>query len=220
MKKEEFVDSELNEDKDTEVKAEEAENVEISEENEIKEEANQEEKKEAEPDEAESEETETEKEGKKKPFFAKKEKKDKRDEKIAELNDRVMRQMAEFDNYRKRTDKEKAMMFDMGVKSFAEKILPVIDNFERGLQSLSEEEKQQPFAVGMDKVYKQLMLELTNLGVVEIEALNKEFNPDLHNAVMHVEDENFGENTVCEVFQKGYMYKDSVVRCAMVKVAN
>ncbi len=217
MKKEEFADSDLNEKESEEVKAEEAENEEKSEE-EIKEEADQEEKNETEPDEAETDETE--KEGKKKPFFAKKEKKDKRAEKIAELNDKVMRQMAEFDNYRKRTEKEKAMMFDMGVKSFAEKILPVIDNFERGLQSLSEEEKQQPFAVGMDKVYKQLMLELTNLGVVEIEALNKEFNPDLHNAVMHVEDENFGENTVCEVFQKGYMYKDSVVRCAMVKVAN
>jgi len=150
----------------------------------------------------------------------KKEKKDKKDTQIEELNDRILRQMAEFDNYRKRTEKEKAAMFDMGAKNIIEKILPVIDNFERGFDMLSEEEKAQPFAAGMEKVYKQMMTGLEEAGLKEIEALNCEFNPDLHNAVMHVEDENAGENTVVEVFQKGYFYKDTVVRHSMVKVAN
>ncbi len=157
---------------------------------------------------------------KKEPEKEKKEKKDKKDEQIAELNDRVLRQMAEFDNYRKRTEKEKSAMFDMGAKNIVEKILPVIDNFERGFGMLSDEEKAQPFAAGMEKVYKQMMTGLEEAGLKEIEALNCEFNPDLHNAVMHVEDENAGENTVVEVFQKGYFYKDTVVRHSMVKVAN
>lgn len=156
----------------------------------------------------------------KKSFFKKKEKKDKRDEQIAELNDRVMRQMAEFDNYRKRTEKEKSAMFDMGARDIVEKILPVLDNFERGFATLTDEEKQAPFATGMDKVYKQMVDALTAAGLKEIEALNQEFNPEVHNAVMHVEDENVGDNTVVEVFQKGYIYKDTVVRYAMVKVAN
>ena len=165
--------------------------------------------------EAEASET---KEGK--GIFKKKEKKDKRDEQIAELNDKVLRQMAEFENFRKRTEKEKAAMFEIGAKSIVEKLLPVIDNFERGLATVSEEEKNGAFAQGIDKIYKQLLTELAEAGVTPIEAVGKEFNPDFHNAVMHIEDENFGENIVAEEFQKGYMYKDSVVRHSMVKVAN
>ena len=155
-----------------------------------------------------------------KGIFKKKEKKDKRDEQIAELNDRVLRQMAEFENFRKRTEKEKAAMFEIGAKSIVEKLLPVIDNFERGLATVSEEEKNGAFAQGIDKIYKQLLTELAEAGVTPIEAVGKEFNPDFHNAVMHIEDENLGENIVAEEFQKGYVYKDSVVRHSMVKVAN
>lgn len=150
----------------------------------------------------------------------KKEKKDKKDEQIAELNDKVLRQMAEFENFRKRTEKEKAAMFEIGAKSIVEKLLPVIDNFERGLAAVSEEEKSSGFAQGVEMIYKQLLAELEGAGVTVIEAVGKEFNPDFHNAVMHIEDENFGENIVAEEFQKGYMYKDSVVRHSMVKVAN
>ncbi len=168
--------------------------------------------------EADAEATEGTKEGK--GLFKKKEKKDKRDEQIAELNDKVLRQMAEFENFRKRTEKEKAMMFEIGAKSIVEKLLPVIDNFERGLAALSEEEKNGAFAQGIEKIYKQLLTELGEAGVTPIEAVGKEFNPDFHNAVMHIEDENLGENIVAEEFQKGYMYKDSVVRHSMVKVAN
>ena len=156
----------------------------------------------------------------KRGFFKKKDKKDKRDEQIAELNDKVLRQMAEFDNYRRRTEKEKEASFDNGARAVVEKILPVIDNFERGLASLNEEEKTGAFATGMDKIYKQMLDTLSASGLKEIEALNTEFNPDLHNAVMHVEDDSVGENIVVEVFQKGYIYKDVVVRHAMVKVAN
>ena len=166
----------------------------------------------------EAEGAEEAKEGK--GLFKKKEKKDKRDEQIAELNDKVLRQMAEFENFRKRTEKEKAAMFEIGAKSIVEKLLPVIDNFERGLAALSEEEKNGAFAQGIEKIYKQLLTELGEAGVTPIEAVGKEFNPDFHNAVMHIEDENFGENIVAEEFQKGYMYKDSVVRHSMVKVAN
>lgn len=155
-----------------------------------------------------------------KGFFKKKEKKDKRDEQIAELNDRVLRQMAEFENFRKRTEKEKSQMFEIGAKSIVERLLPVLDNFERGLATVSEEEKDGAFAQGIEKIYKQLVTELAEAGVTPIEAVGKEFNPDFHNAVMHIEDENFGENIVAEEFQKGYMYKDSVVRHSMVKVAN
>ena len=181
---------------------------------------------EAEPtEEATEEATETEgdseaaSEGKKK-FFGKKEKKDKKDEKIEELTDRVTRQMAEFDNFRKRTEKEKSQMYEIGAKDIIEKILPVVDNFERGLDSIPEEEKGSPFAEGMEKIYKQLMTTLDSLGVKPIKAVGQEFNPDFHNAVMHVEDEEFGENVVAEEFQKGYMYRESVVRHSMVKVAN
>lgn len=168
--------------------------------------------------EADAEATEGAKEGK--GLFKKKEKKDKKDEQIAELNDKVLRQMAEFENFRKRTEKEKAAMFEIGAKSIVEKLLPVIDNFERGLAAVSEEEKSTGFAQGVEMIYKQLLTELGEAGVTPIEAVGKEFNPDFHNAVMHIEDESLGENIVAEEFQKGYMYKDSVVRHSMVKVAN
>ena len=145
---------------------------------------------------------------------------DKAQAKIDELNDKVMRQMAEFENYRKRTEKEKQSMFEVGAKSVIEKLLPIVDNFERGLSSLSEEEAQGGFAKGIEMVYKQLMEELSKLEVKPIEAVGKEFDPNLHNAVMHVEDEQAGENTIVEEFQKGYTYRDTVVRHSMVKVAN
>lgn len=149
-----------------------------------------------------------------------KEKKDKKDAQIEELTDRVKRQMAEFDNFRKRTEKEKSQMFETGAKSIIEKILPVVDNFERGLVAIPEEEKGSAFAEGMEKIYKQLMTTLEEIGVTVIEAAGAEFDPNLHNAVMHVEDEELGENIVAEEFQKGYKYHDSVVRHSMVKVAN
>lgn len=169
---------------------------------------------------AEEESTEeNQKQEKEKRRFGKK-KKDKKDEKIEELTDRLTRQMAEFDNYRKRTDKEKSQMYEIGVRDVIEKILPVVDNFERGLAAVSEEEKESPFAEGMEKIYKQLMTTLDGIGVKPIEAVGQEFNPDFHNAVMHVEDEELGENVVAEEFQKGYTYRDSVVRHSMVKVAN
>ena len=172
------------------------------------------ENEEEEPD----EEDEDKKSGKK--LFGKKNKKDKKDEKIEELTDRLTRQMAEFDNFRKRTEKEKSQMYEIGAKDIIEKILPVVDNFERGLDAVKEEDKEDPFIQGMEMVYKQLMTVLGELGVKPIEAIGKEFDPNLHNAVMHVEDENFGENIIAEEFQKGYMYRDSVVRHSMVKVAN
>ncbi|WP_417168921.1 nucleotide exchange factor GrpE, partial [[Clostridium] scindens] len=134
--------------------------------------------------------------------------------------DRLTRQMAEFDNFRKRTEKEKSQMYEIGAKDIIEKMLPVVDNFERGLDAVKEEDKEDPFIQGMEMVYKQLMTVLGELGVKPIEAVGKEFDPNLHNAVMHVEDENFGENIIAEEFQKGYMYRDSVVRHSMVKVAN
>lgn len=155
----------------------------------------------------------------KKGLFGKK-KKDKKDEKIEELTDMVKRQMAEFDNFRKRTEKEKASMYEIGAREVVDKILPVVDNFERGLAAVPENEKESPFADGMTKIYKQMMTVFEEIGVKPIEAIGQEFNPDYHNAVMHVEDEEAGENVVVEEFQKGYLYKDHVVRHSMVKVAN
>lgn len=154
----------------------------------------------------------------KKGFFKKKEKKNKQEEKIAELTDRVQRQMAEFDNFRKRTEKEKAQMFEVGAKSVIEKILPVVDNFERGLSAVPEESKEDPFVQGMDKIYKQLMTELENLEVKPIEAVGAEFNPEFHNAVMQVESEEYESGFVAQELQRGYMYRDSVVRHSMVAV--
>ena len=147
----------------------------------------------------------------KKKLFGKKNKKDKKDEKIEELTDRLTRQMAEFDNFRKRTEKEKSQMYEIGARDIIEKILPIVDNFERGLSSMPEEEKATPFAEGMEKVYKQLMTTLESIDVKPIEAVGKEFDPDFHNAVMHVEDEELGENIIAEEFQKGYTYRNNVV---------
>ena len=167
-----------------------------------------------EAEDVESEDKEDSSEDKK---SSKKDKKNKAQEIIDELNDKVMRQMAEFENFRKRSDKEKTQMYDMGAKSILEKILPVVDNFERGLDAAADGDS---FADGMKMIYKQLMTSLEEAGVKEIEAEGSEFNPDYHNAVMHVEDEELGENVVAEVLQKGYMYNDTVLRHAMVKVAN
>lgn len=158
--------------------------------------------------------------GEKKGFFKKREKKDKKDEQIAELTDKVKRQLAEFENFRNRTEKEKAHMYAVGAKEVIEKMLPVVDNFERGIKSIPEEEKGGPVASGMEMIYKQLMTVLTDLGVTPIEAVGQEFDPNFHNAVMHVENEELGENIIAEEFQKGYKYKDAVLRYSMVTVAN
>ncbi|HOO78964.1 MAG TPA: nucleotide exchange factor GrpE [Lachnospiraceae bacterium] len=166
--------------------------------------------------------TSSEENAKESKFFGKK--KDKEKEKLKEqadeLNDRLMRQMAEFENYRKRTEKEKQAMFETGAKSVIEKLLPTVDNFERGLAAIPEEEAGSKFVEGMQMIYKQLMAELEKLEVKPIEAIGKEFDPNLHNAVMHIDDENFGENIVAQELQKGYTYRDSVVRHSMVQVAN
>ena len=156
----------------------------------------------------------------KKGFFSKK--KDKKEEaykaQIAELQDKVMRQMAEFENYRRRTDKEKTAMFETGAKSVIEKILPVVDNFERGLAMIPEGQMEDPVADGMNKIYRQLMTELENLGVKPIEAVGAEFNPDMHNAVMQVANEELESGTVAQELLKGYTYRDTVVRHSMVAV--
>ncbi|SFR68699.1 nucleotide exchange factor GrpE [Anaeromicropila populeti] len=150
----------------------------------------------------------------------KKDKKDKNEAKIEELTDKLMRTMAEFDNFRRRSEKEKSQMFEIGAKDIIEKILPVLDNFERGLSTIREEEKGTAFAQGIEQIYKQFVTVLEDAGVKAIEAVGKEFNPDLHNAVMHAEDENLGENIISDEFQKGYTYRDTVVRHSMVKVVN
>ena len=166
----------------------------------------------------EAEESKADAKEDKKASKKKEKKKDKRDEQIEQLTDRVTRQMAEFENFRRRTELEKSQMFGNGAKAIIEKILPVVDNFERGLATV--EEGADPFADGMLMIYKQLLTTLDEAGVKPIEAVGQEFNPDFHNAVMHVEDEEVGENIVVEEFQKGYMYNDTVVRHSMVKVAN
>ena len=185
------------------------ENVESTEETEVENET-------AECEAEESATTSSEEKPKKEGFFKKK--KDKRDEQIEELNDRVKRQMAEFDNFRKRTEKEKSMMFDMGAKTIIEKILPVVDNFERGFTTVEEADKEDAFVQGMSQVYKQLMKELEAVGVKPIEAVGQEFNPDFHNAVMQVESEEYESGVIAQELMKGYMYKDSVVRHSMVAV--
>ena len=161
--------------------------------------------------------SEDKKEEKSKTSFFGKKKKDKSEQKVEELTDRLKRTMAEFDNFRKRTEKEKSSMYIIGAKEIVEKILPVVDNFERGLAQAPEDDS---FAEGMKMIYKQMMTAFDEMGVKPIEAVGKEFDPNLHNAVMHVEDESVGENIVVEEFQKGYTYKDFVVRHSMVKVAN
>ena len=197
------------------MKKEELQNEEAKEEETVKAEEASEEKESTggeKPEETES--------GEESEMLKKKKKKDKMEEKIEELEDRVKRQMAEFDNFRKRTEKEKSHMYEVGARDVIEKILPVVDNFERGLASVPEDQKENPVIVGMDKIYNQLMTTLTDLGVEPIEAVGEDFDPNYHNAVMHVEDEELGENVVAEEFQKGYMYKDTVIRHSMVKVAN
>ena len=164
-------------------------------------------------EETEGEEKATEE---KKGFFKKK--KDKKDEQIEALTDPVKRQMAEFENFRKRTEKEKTQMFDMGAKTVIEKILPVVDNFERGFTTVEEADKEDAFVQGMDKVYRQLMTELEAIGVKPIEAVGAEFNPDFHNAVMQVASEEYESGVVAQELLKGYMYKDTVVRHSMVAV--
>ncbi|WOO39240.1 nucleotide exchange factor GrpE [Anaerocolumna sp. AGMB13020] len=176
-------------------------------------------------EESDAEDTEEDgKDGQKsgKSFFRKdkKEKKDKKDLKIDELNDRLIRNMAEFDNFRKRSEKEKSQMFEIGARDIIEKILPVIDNFERGLGAISEEERESAFAQGFEKIYKQMFTALSDAGLKPIEAVGKPFDPNFHNAVMHAEDPEQGENLVAEEFQKGYIYRDVVIRHSMVKVVN
>ena len=166
-----------------------------------------------------SQEGESEESPKKKGIFGKKEKKDPLKEKVDELNDRVMRQMAEFENFRKRTEKEKAQMFEQGQSNVLLKLLPVIDNFERGLAAVPEDEKDGAFADGMNKIYKQLMKEVEDLGVTPIEAVGKEFDPNLHNAVMQVESAEYESGFVAQELQKGYMFHDNVLRHSMVAVS-
>ena len=200
----------------SEEKAEEVKNEEAKEEKAEEGKAEEAETSEESPEETAEEKTE------KKSRFGHREKKElaKKDEQIADLTDRLKRSMAEFDNFRKRTEKEKAAMYGMGLKDVVEKILPVVDNFERGLATVPEDKKDDAFVSGMQAVYKQFMTTLDGLGVKPIEAVGKEFDPNLHNAVMHIEDEELGENVVAEEFQKGYMYKENVIRHSMVKVAN
>ena len=192
---------------------------------ELEKEAQEKEETVAKTTEAEAAEAETEAEGeenadeKKKGLFNKKEKKDPLKEKVDELNDRLIRQVAEFDNFRKRTDKEKAQMFEQGQGSVLEKLLPVIDNFERGLLAVPEEEKDGAFADGMNKIYKQLMKQMEDLGVTPIEAVGKEFDPNLHNAVMQVDSEEYESGVVAQELQKGYMFHDTVLRHSMVGVS-
>ena len=155
-----------------------------------------------------------------KPEDSEEKKKDPKDIKIAELEDRLMRTAAEFDNFRKRSEKEKASMYDLGVRSTIERLLPTIDNFERGLSNIPEDKENESFYEGMRMIYKQLVKQLEELGITAIECVGKEFDPNLHNAVMHIDDDSYGENIVAEELQKGYMYKDMVVRHSMVKVAN
>lgn len=201
--------------------AEETKEQEETGENETAESEETEEPEEAEPESGEEEPEDGADEkavGEKKKLFPKREKKDKKEEKIDELKDRVTRQMAEFENFRKRTEREKSQMFETGARSIIEKILPVIDNFERGLSAVPEEEKDSPFVDGMDKIYKQLLTELENAGVTVIEAVGQEFDPELHNAVMQVESEEYESGVVAQELQKGYKYRDTVVRHSMVAV--
>lgn len=210
--KKETIDNETAENKAEEIEIEGAD----EESTQAAEEAKDTDVKEAESDDDASADAD-EKSDEKKGLFKKK-KKDKKDEQIEELNDRLKRQMAEFENFRKRSEKEKSQMFDMGAKTIVEKILPVIDNFERGLAAVPDDKKDDPFITGMDKVYKQMLTELDAVGVKPIECVGQEFDPDFHNAVMQVENDELESGTVAQELQKGYMYKDSVVRHSMVSV--
>ena len=208
------LENEVEETVEEEVETTENENAAEVEEQQETEETVSEENDSEENDSEESAEEKPKKEG----FFKKK--KDKKDEQIEELNDRVRRQMAEFDNFRKRSEKEKSMMFDMGAKNVIEKILPIVDNFERGFTTVEETDKDDAFVQGMQQIYKQLMTELESIGVTPIEAVGQEFNPDFHNAVMQVESEEYESGIIAQEFMKGYMYKDTVVRHSMVGVVS
>ena len=217
--KKETIDNETAETKAEEIEIEGADEENTSEAENTEKEAATENTAEAETSDEEADDADPADKDEKKGLFKKK-KKDKKDEQIEELNDRLKRQMAEFENFRKRTEKEKTQMFDMGAKTIIEKILPVVDNFERGLAAVSEDQKDDPFITGMDKIYKQMMAELDAVGVKPIDCIGQEFNPDFHNAVMQVENDELESGTVAQELQKGYMYKETVVRHSMVKVAN
>ena len=216
-KKEEMMEEVL-EDLEKDAAEKQAEEVSEAEETETETEAAESGEQAEETEESEAEDGQEAPADEKKGFFKKK--KDKKDEQIEELNDKLKRQMAEFDNFRKRTEKEKTQMYDMGAKSIIEKILPVIDNFERGLAAVQEEQREDAFVVGMDKVYRQMLTELDASGVKPIEAVGQEFDPNFHNAVMQVESEEYDSGVVAQELQKGYMYKDSVVRHSMVAVVS
>lgn len=215
--KKETIDNETAETKAEEIEIEGADEENTSEAENTEKKAAAENTAKAETSDEEADDAEPADKDEKKGLFKKK-KKDKKDEQIEELNDRLKRQMAEFENFRKRTEKEKAQMFDMGAKTIIEKILPVVDNFERGLAAVSEDQKDDPFITGMDKIYKQMMTELDAVGVKPIDCIGQEFNPDFHNAVMQVENDELESGTVAQELQKGYMYKDTVVRHSMVSV--
>ena len=206
-------EKDLNEEETKETVSEEEKTEEKSE---AKEESENKEKEEAKENEA----SEEEKSEKKKPFGKKDKKKDKAAEKIEELEDKVKRQLAEFENFRNRTEKEKTAMYETGAKSVIEKILPVIDNFERGLQAVPEDQKDDPFVDGMNKIYKQMMTELEGIGVEAIDAVGNDFDPELHNAVMQVESDEYESGVVAQEMQKGYTYRGSVVRHSMVAVVS
>lgn len=216
-KKEEMMEEVL-EDLEKDAAEKQAEEVSEAEETEAETEAAESGEQAEETEESEAEDGQEAPADEKKGFFKKK--KDKKDEQIEELNDKLKRQMAEFDNFRKRTEKEKTQMYDMGAKSIIEKILPVIDNFERGLAAVPEEQREDAFVVGMDKVYRQMLTELDASGVKPIEVVGQEFDPNFHNAVMQVESEEYDSGVVAQELQKGYMYKDSVVRHSMVAVVS
>ena len=216
-KKEEMMEEVL-EDLEKDAAEKQAEEVSEAEETETETEAAESGEQAEETEESEAEDGQEAPADEKKGFFKKK--KDKKDEQIEELNDKLKRQMAEFDNFRKRTEKEKTQMYDMGAKSIIEKILPVIDTFERGLAAVPEEQREDAFVVGMDKVYRQMLTELDASGVKPIEAVGQEFDPNFHNAVMQVESEEYDSGVVAQELQKGYMYKDSVVRHSMVAVVS
>nr|WP_308648454.1 nucleotide exchange factor GrpE [uncultured Agathobacter sp.] len=215
--KKETIDNETAETKAEEIEIEGADEENTSEAENTEKEAAAENTAKAETSDEEADDADLADKDEKKGLFKKK-KKDKKDEQIEELNDRLKRQMAEFENFRKRTEKEKTQMFDMGAKTIIEKILPVVDNFERGLAAVSEDQKDDPFITGMDKIYKQMMAELDAVGVKPIDCIGQEFDPDFHNAVMQVENDELESGTVAQELQKGYMYKDTVVRHSMVSV--
>ena len=214
-KKEEMMEEVL-EDLEKDAAEKQAEEVSEAEETEAETEAAESGEQAEETEESEAEDGQEAPADEKKGFFKKK--KDKKDEQIEELNDKLKRQMAEFDNFRKRTEKEKTQMYDMGAKSIIEKILPVIDNFERGLAAVPEEQREDAFVVGMDKVYRQMLTELDASGVKPIEAVGQEFDPNFHNAVMQVESDEYESGVIAQELQKGYTYRDSVVRHSMVGV--